>query len=138
MSRFLRDNPILGGCVGLLGCLGLIVGGIFLMGLLGFRACSAGVGLDNLASTVADANHAGFSMRIESINGVTTFRLIPKSPRGVSCDELWSVIEPHLQTDQTEITIYSETLSKNSEGVIGIVPLECSLSNRDELPETVL
>ncbi|MEE2830402.1 MAG: hypothetical protein VX498_14535 [Myxococcota bacterium] len=144
MRRFLRDNPILGGCVGFIGCLGLIAAGVFVMGALSVRACSAGVGLDSVASTAADANRAGYSLQIESVNGVTTFRLVPKSPRLVTCDELWMVIEPHLRTDQTDITIHSETLAPDpnpdsgSESGVVIVPLECSRSGASEVPETVL
>ena len=93
---------------------------------LGLRACDSVSVLDSIAGTARDANSAGFSLHVSVINGESTLEMHPHQSREVTCDELWGVVEPHLESPQAELTIYSSTLVVQPDGTQTEIPLECS------------
>ncbi len=123
---FRQDNPILVGCVAALAVGTLAVGALVLLASLGLRACDSVSVLDSIAGTARDANSAGFSLHVSVINGESTLEMHPHQSREVTCDELWGVVEPHLESPQAELTIYSSTLVVQPDGTQTEIPLECS------------
>jgi hypothetical protein len=133
MLGYLRKNPLLAGCVGLLGCLGLVV--VFLVS-------AAGLGLhaltSNSAIAVMDAKNAaaseGFSFGYVYDNGDVSLDLMPFEPREVTCDQLWELIEPHILRPEEPLTLRSQTAVYGPGGDMTIIPLECSRVS-EESPE---
>ena len=123
---FRQDNPILVGCVVALGVGTLAVGALVLLASLGIKACDSVSVLDSIAGTGQDANAAGFSLHVSVINGESSLEMHPHESREVTCDELWALVEPHLESPQAELTIYSSTLVVQPDGTQAEIPLQCS------------
>lgn len=125
MLDFLRNNPLLAGCLGMMGCLALVV--VFVVGLTGLGLKAA---FDSRQIAVFDARSAavsaGYSFGYLSDNGALSLELMPQEPREVTCDELWALIEPHIIKDDEPLTLRSETTADGGDGALITVPLECS------------
>jgi hypothetical protein len=124
MLGYLRNNPLLAGCLGLMGCLGLVL--VFAVGVAGL-GLKAALNISQVA--VFDARgaamSAGFGFGYFSDNGSVSLDLLPHEPREVSCDELWQLIEPHILQPDEPLTLRSQTTVLGEDGAVTVVSLEC-------------
>lgn len=135
--KYLRDNPILAGCLGLLSLAVLLIGGTLVLGALGVKACVNALpssGLDSVPATARDVQDAGFSFSINMVNSEVDLKLIPIEPRVVTCEELWALIEPHLVESDSSLRLFSESAVVNPDGSVARVPLECIRAVPPPLP----
>jgi len=125
MLDYLRNNPLLAGCLGFMGCSALVV--LFVVGV-------AGLGLQKVFSSnqlaVLDAHSAaisaGYSFGYVSDNGVVSLDLLPTEPREVSCEELWTLIAPHILQPEKPLLLRSQTAVFSADLGVTVIPLECS------------
>ena len=125
MLDYLRNNPLLAGCLGMMGCMALIA--VFVVGVAGLGLKAA---FDSSQIAVFDAQSAatsaGYGFGYVSENGAVSLDLVPFEPREVTCDELWALIEPHIVKADEPLTLRSETTTVGADGVLTAVSLECS------------
>lgn len=132
IKRFVSDQPILAGCLGFVGCGGLIGVGLLAAALLGARACSNATGVDGLFDAVASAQEAGFGFQLFLDNGELLISMPPmellagvEQPRSVTCEELGAVLIPHLTGYYETVRVTSASLVETG-GELREVPLECT------------
>jgi hypothetical protein len=141
MLEFLRKNPLLAGCFGVLGCFGLVVLFSVLIAGFGLKALTEGSQIAVLGASQAAAEE-GLSFGYVFDNGDVVLDMIPQQPRELSCDELWAIVEPHILKPELPLTIRSQTAIVSEDGGLAVIPLECSRvadsTLEDELPEEVV
>jgi len=135
MLGYLRKNPLLAGCLGLMGCFSLLV--VFAVGVAGL-GLKAVLNSSQVAVFDADgaAMSAGFGFGYVSNNGSVSLDLLPHEPREVSCDELWQLIEPHILQPDEPLTLRSQTTVMGEDGALTVVPLECVRVSEDPAGNT--
>jgi hypothetical protein len=125
MLDFLRKNPLLAGCFGVLGCFGLVVLVSVLIAGLGLKALTEGSQIAILGASQAAAEE-DLSFGYVFDNGDVVLDMIPFQPRELTCDQLWAVVEPHILKPELPLTIRSQTAVASEDGGLSVIPLECS------------
>lgn len=134
LREFTRDQPVLAGCLGLLGC-GSLLGVVALLTLAVagkgcWDAAQDSIGLDSMISAVQDAAAAGFALSVSVDNGATTYTLTPleldapQAARAVDCDQLYRLLDPHLTGTRDEVLARSWAIVEG-EGGLQPAPVEC-------------
>ena len=124
MREFLSKNPLLAGCLGLVGCATLIALALFVAAGFGIKKAADNVNLRPVALVQA-ASSAGLSLSYSNNNGVVAIELVPFEPREVSCEELWSIVLPNLKNPEVEMTLHSVSSYALPDGSVQGVELEC-------------
>ena len=125
MLEFLRKNPLLAGCFGVLGCFGLVVLFSVLIAGLGLKALTEGSQIAVLGASQAAAEE-DLSFGYVFDNGDVVLDMIPLQPRELTCNELWAIVEPHILKPELPLTIRSQTAVVSEDGGLAVIPLECS------------
>ena len=125
MLDFLRKNPLLAGCFGVLGCFSLVVVVSVLIAGLGLKALTEDSQIAVLGASQAAAEE-GLSFGYVFDNGDVVLDMIPFQPRELTCDQLWAVVEPHILKPELPLTIRSQTAVSSEDGGLTLIPLECS------------
>lgn len=139
MKDWLKDNPILAGCLGLLVLGTLLSCGAGLLVYLGFNAAvdkvSESTGLDSLMGTVMDFNtHGyGFSMNVTPEEG-TVFNIEPLEVREVTCEDIEVLLLPHLTGALETVTVNSSSHQPLGDGRVTVTPLSCTWSGNPGSP----
>ncbi len=140
-GKFMKDQPVLAGCLGALALLMLVSCGfgalLFVGGKAAFDKAADTVGLDGIMATASDASAAGFalSVNVDGQDG-TVFSMIPMDARVVSCDELQAVLLPHLTGTLETVKIESQSVVLNDDGSYTTVPLNCEFGDFPGKPAT--
>ena len=129
---FLKDQPILAGCLGLVGLGTVALCGLGLLAGLGVRGCTSALneatGVDSMLGTVGDAVEAGFTFNVSVTNGETTFGMHPTELRAVTCDDIKAVLFPHLNGSLETVRVESSSQVLQSDGTSTVVPVTCTWS----------
>ncbi len=130
VRTFLRDQPFLAGCLGVLVALGLLCGGVIALGAIGVGSCvsCAGQGLDSLPGTMQDAAEAGFALGVNYNNGEVTYSLEPMDAREVVCADLEAILFPHLTGELETVRVISTSYSVSGSGELSAMPVTCTYS----------
>jgi hypothetical protein len=127
---FHKRQPILVGCLGCLSLSMVVAFGLILFMGLRMKSCvetvSQQLGFDSgiFMKTMA----AGFSVQINVAAGTGELRMIPTSPRKVTCDDLQTIVFPHLTGTLATVIITSESHEPGPDGRVLPVPLTCRWS----------
>lgn len=138
-GKFMKDQPVLAGCLGALALLILVSCGLGALLVVGGKAAfdkaADTVGLDGIMSTAADASAAGFalSVNVDDQEG-TVFSMVPLEPRDVTCDELKAILLPHLTGTLETVKIASQSVVQNEDGSYTSVPLDCEFGGSPGKP----
>ena len=124
MREFLSKNPLLAGCLGLVGCATLVALALFVAAGFGLKKAADSVNLRPVALVQA-ASSAGLSLSYRNNNGVVAIELVPFEPREVSCEELWGIVLPNLKDPDVEMTLHSVSSYVLPDGSVQGVELEC-------------
>ena len=124
MRDFIKNNPLLASCFGLVGCgvfIGLVL--VLVMGF-GFKAVVDKTNLRPIG-LIQDGMKADFVVNYSNNNGAVVITFEPLEPRPVTCEELWSIVLPNLKNQDVELTLHSTSSYPLDDGQLQPVELEC-------------
>ncbi len=129
-GKMLRDQPILVGCLFVIGLGMLMVCGFGALVVIGGKAAynqvSESSGVDSMFATVQDAAERGFGFNLSMNNGDTMFSLVPLEAKTVTCDDVQAVIFPHLTGTLETVHVESQSILLNDDGSYTTIPLTCT------------
>lgn len=139
-----KENPILFGCLGLLGLMSLIAcSGVVVTYLMADKivekagekleelGAEAGkqAGLNDPIGTATQMMSGGWSFGVHVQNeSEVEFTLIPFEPRDVDCTELQRVLFPHLSGTKETVIAKSENKHVADDGTVSTTDVECRWS----------
>jgi hypothetical protein len=99
----------------------MVGGGLKLMDV-----ATDGMGIDSLMGLSADAGAAGFMVQMQmGTEGEATFGFEPMEVRTVSCDEIASVLFPHLTGQREVVVAESRSGTMQPDGSVLHTPVLC-------------
>lgn len=130
VRTFLRDQPFLAGCLGVLVALALLCGGVVALGAIGVGSCVScmGQGLDSFPATTSDAMEAGYALGVNINNSEVTYSLEPMDAREVTCADLEAILFPHLTGELETVRITSTSYRVSPTGELSSMPVTCTYS----------